>query len=170
MKTLKMFAKLLVIFVAFYIFSEVVSREYLRSTYSSLERIEIVEQTPKIEVEESKATKVDGYIEGRVINTANDNTANKYIKVDCFSKYNNYLGSEYAKIGNLANGESNRFKVKYNFNDVENVKVSVTDEAPESTEMKFRKLNKVEKAAVIAGSLIVTYYLPARFLFGIFPV
>lgn len=172
MDTLKLFAKLFIIFVAFYIFSDLVSAEYLKSTYSDIDKIEIADQAPKIEVENSKATKVDGYIEGKITNTNNADTSNKYIKVDCYSKYDNYLGSEYAKIGDLKDGESSNFKVKYKFEDVENVKISVTDEGPANQDLEFktRELTKLEKMALIVGGLIVIYYMPARYLFGVFPV
>lgn len=172
MKTLKLFFKLFLIFVAFYIFSEIVSAEYIKNTYSSIDKIDIINQTPKIEIEESRATKVDGYIKGKVINTNNEDTTNKYIKVDCYSKYNNYLGSEYAKIGALENGANKNFKLKYSFEDVENIKVSVINEGPANKDihMSFKELTNVEKAALIIGGLIVIYYMPVRYLFGVFPV
>ena len=172
MKTLKLFRNLLIIFVAFYIFSEIVSAQYIKNTYSSVNEIQIADQSPKIEIEESKATKVNGYVEGKVTNTQNENTENKYIKVDCYSKYDNYLGSEYVKIGSLENGQSNKFKIKYKFDDVENLKISVTDKGPEDADLnlKTRELTRIEKVALIIGGLIVIYYMPVRYLFGIFPI
>lgn len=172
MKTLKLFRNLLIIFVAFYIFSEIVSAQYLKNTYSDVSNVEIADQSQKIEIEESKATKVNGYIEGKVTNTQNESTENKYIKVDCYSKYDNYLGTEYAKIGNLENGQSNNFKIKYKFEDVENLKISITDQGPEDADLnlKTRELTRIEKMALIFGGLIVIYYMPVGYLFGYFPL
>ncbi len=107
MKRLKTFFIYFVIFVAFYFVSNVIIDYSLYSTYRNLgtNATSIKSQNYDITVNEAKATNANGSISGQITKKDDGSEQNKYLKIDFFSKNNQYLGSEYENIESLIRRE-----------------------------------------------------------------
>lgn len=169
MNTMKMFGKLLIVFILFFIFVSYMSKAFIKTAYVEIGKFEVLKESPKIEIKESKATKMNGYVKGTITNNTDHKLTNEYIVVDCYSKYNNNLTTKYLKVNELEVGQSEDFKVQYRCQGAESIKVSTTDQTPDIYNFNI-ELTKTEKLAFMVGGLIVLYYLPVGYLFGIFPV
>lgn len=168
MKTMKLFRNLFILFIFMFVFVSYMSHAFVMSTYTLISKAEVVSEYPKIEILEARSTNINGFVIARITNNTKSKIDNQYIKLDFFSKYDNNLGTKYLKINNLDVGESQEFKLDHKFEGVTKIVGTLVDELPESYTFSY-KLSDTDKLALFVGGLIVTYYMPARFLFGIFP-
>lgn len=168
MKTMKLFRNLFIIFVLLFLFVSYMSHAFVQSTYTLISKDETLLDSPKIEIIEARSTNINGYIKAKITNNTNSKIDNKYIKLDFFSKYGNNLGTKYLKINNLEIGSSKEFKLDHTYEGVDKITAIITDDVPDSYKFNY-ELSNTDKLALFVGGLIVTYYMPARFLFGLFP-
>ena len=127
-------------------------------------------ENPKIEIIDSKATNANVYIYGCITNTTGSTIENKFIKLDCYSEYDNNINTGYAQIFKLEPDESQYFTIKYKCQGTERVEISMSDTAPDYLLNPIDiELTQTQKMALLAGGLIVIYYMPVGYLFGLFP-
>lgn len=168
MKTMKLFRNLFIIFVLLFIFVSVMSEAFIKSTYTLIGENIVVSESPKIEILEARSTNVNGFVKAKITNNTDKDINNQYIKLDFFSKYDNNLGTKYLKVDNLKVGESKNFELEHKYEGAQRVTAEITDKIPETYTFNY-KLSDTDKLALFIGGLIVTYYMPARYLFGLFP-
>lgn len=169
MNTMKLFAKLFVAFVLLFIFVTFMSKAFIRTAYTPIYEYEVVKESPKIEITEAKATKMNGYVKGVITNNTDHKLDNEYIIVDCYSEYDNNIATKYLKVSELEVGQSEEFNVQYRCQGAESLKISTTDQTPDIYNVNF-ELTDMQKFGLIIGGMLVYYYLPVGYLFGIFPV
>lgn len=169
MDTMKLFIKLLIAFVLLYFFVTFMSEGFIQTAYSPLDNYTVINDSPKIEVMESKATKMNGYVEGRITNNTSQRIEAQYIIVDCYSKYDNNLTTKYVKIDGLDIGETKDFTVQYRCQGADHIQISTTEQEPDIYDLNI-ELTDMQKFGLMVGGLIVLYYMPVGYLFGIFPV
>ena len=171
MKTMKLFKQLFICFMLLFIFVSYMSNALIMSTYTLISQSEVVSESPKVEIVEAKSTNVNGFVIGKITNNTDSIIDGKYIKLDFYSEHDNNIGTKYLKVENLDIDDSKEFKVKHRFWGVTRVEGEILDEIPESqTAGLLEELSDRDKFAIAIGGLIVTYYMPARFLFGLFPI
>lgn len=145
MKTFGLYALCVILF---FIFSNVMINVAIKATYMQIGADIILQDNLKIELDDAKATYVNGYVEGSIKNTG-ANTENTYIKIDLYSKRDILLGTKYVKVENLKQNEERDFRMGFKFTDVDHCKVemvknideeNVTEEQFTSTEMRFAVL------------------------------
>ena len=145
MKTFGIYALCVILF---FIFSNVMINVAIKATYMQIGADIILQDNLKIELDEAKATYVNGYVEGSIKNTG-ANTESTYIKIDLYSKRDILLGTKYVKVENLKQNEERDFRMGFKFTDVDHCKVemvkdideqNVTEEQFTSTEMRFAVL------------------------------
>lgn len=171
MKTMKLFKQLFICFILLYIFVSYMSNALIMSTYTLISQSETVSELPKLEIVEAKSTNVNGFVIGRITNNTNNVIDEKYIKLDFYSEHDNNIGTKYLKVENLDIEDSKEFKVKHRFWGVARIEGEILEELPKSqTANLLEELSDKDKFAIAVGGLIVTYYMPARFLFGLFPI
>ena len=169
MEKLKRYFKYVLLLILLFIFVSIVSRLLIISMYKPKE-CTVLFESPKIEIIDSKATNANGYIYGCITNTTGNIIENKYIKLDCYSEYENNINTGYAQIFKLEPNESQYFTIKYRCEGTEKVEISMSDTVPEYLLNPIDiELSQTQKLALVAGSLIVLYYMPVHYLFGIFP-
>lgn len=169
MKTMKLFKNLFILFIFIFVFVSYMSDAFIMSTYTLISKSEVISESPKIEILEARSTNINGFVIARITNNTGSKIDNQYIKLDFFSKYDNNLGTKYLKINNLEVNESQEFKLDYKYEGVTKIIGTVVEELPDSSYEFSYQLTESDKLALFVGGLIVTYYMPARFLFKMFP-
>lgn len=127
MKTLKKFGIYLLLLLVLYIFVSLASFGFIKKVYKNINDYEIATNSPKIEVIESKATYVNGYVIAKVTNDTGKEIDKTYLKLDLYTKNNNYLGSKYNEIKDFSNNEVLEVKTNYKFNGVDHYKLSIVN-------------------------------------------
>ena len=80
MSRMKTFLIYLLLIVGFYIFSDFASFAYIKTSYQDLNKFTIEAPNPKVRISESKATYINGYIKGTLLNNEEQMIENKYVK------------------------------------------------------------------------------------------
>lgn len=168
MNTMKLFRNLFILFILLFIFVSYMSDAFIKSTYTLISKAEVLTESPKIEIIEARSTNINGFLRAKITNNTDKEIDNKYIKLDFFSKHDNNLGTKYLKIKDLSINETKEFRLEHNYQGVEKITAEIIDKVPETYKFNY-ELSNTDKLALFVGGLIVTYYMPARFLFGIFP-
>lgn len=159
MKRLKTFFKYFLAFLALYIIVDIGSYMSIKSTYIS-KKYEVEIDNPKVTVSEFKATTLNGYINGKINNNTNSVITGKALKFDYYSKHDVLMGTKYFKVNNFLIGETLDFESKFNFDNVDYVKISLVDSL-ESIDSKDFELDDFSKDKinwfVLLGALIVVF-------------
>ena len=135
MDRMKTFFIYFLIIVVFYVVSDAISYMLLKSTYISRD-YQIEFDNPQVTISEMKSTKLNGYLKGKINNNTGEVITGKALKFDYYSKNGVLVGTKYSKVSNVLAGETLDFESRFNFNDVDSVKVSIVD-ALEMDESKF---------------------------------
>ena len=138
MDRLKTFGKYILWIVGFYIFSLVLTYIGFNATYKNIDSFkEIPEQ---INIVLAQSTKVNGRIYGEVTSTADNDLNGKYIKVQIYTRYNNFAGTRYLKIENTQANVPKKFAVNFKAEDIKYYTVEIIDEDEQSAE----EIEKIE--------------------------
>lgn len=133
MDSVKKFLMYIILIILLYIFVSVCSYAFIVKAYKNVNDYEILTTKPSIEILESKATYVNGYVVARVTNNTGIDTGKSYLKIDFYTERDNYLGTKYAEIGELKKDQTYEVRTSFKFNGVDNYKVSVTNSVAGST-------------------------------------
>ena len=159
MKRMKTFFKYFLAFLALYIIVDIGSYMSIKSTYIPKE-YEIGIENPQVTVNEFKSTTLNGYINGQINNNTDAVITGKALKFDYYSKNNILMGTKYFKIDNFLIGETIDFESKFNYDNVDFVKVSLVDSL-ESIDSKDFELDDFSKDKinwfVLLGALIMIF-------------
>lgn len=145
MKTFGIYALCVILF---FIFSNVMINVAIKATYMQIGADILLQDNLKIELDEARATYVNGYVEGSIKNTGVD-TESTYIKIDLYSKRNVLLGTKYVKVEDLKQDEERDFRMGFQFTDVDYCKLEMVKDVDEknipaeqftTTELRFAKL------------------------------
>ena len=126
MKRMKTFFMYFLAFVILYVVVDLGSYLTLKSTYIA-RNYEVNLESPKVTVNEFKSTILNGYINGTITNDTDEVITGKALKFDYYSKNDVLVGTKYFKVDNLLQGESKEFESKFNFDNVDDVKISLVD-------------------------------------------
>ena len=96
--------------------------------YRDMNNYTVLVQKPKIEITDSKIADNKGYIYGFITKNTGNIINKLTIKFDFFNSNNKYIGSEYKEIQLFNVGEENKFDIRNNYKDVEEIKISVVNE------------------------------------------
>ena len=153
MSRLKTFAKYVVWIILFWILSDILIYYGINSTYKDIKnKTEIPNQ---VEVKEAEATKVNGRINGIVVNNEENDLSGKYLKIDLYADSGSLLATEYEEIGNLRANEVKSFETYFKMQDVKEYEISVVDEKQETTSEVFMT-EDMTRAGVLA---LLTYMI-----------
>ena len=164
MSRLKTLEKYAIWVIAFFIFSTVISYIGLNATYKNIESTGEIPGGVKINL--SQATKVNGRILGEVTSTEGNDLNGKYLRVDIFSKNDNFAGTKYLKLDNLNTNEPRKFAVYFTADNIKYFTIDVLDysEQLEDEEIRIRNLYKevfmdedLKTTAIIALLLVAMF-------------
>ncbi len=158
MNTLKLFIKLLIIFVAFYFFVDLICFVGIKLTHYKLDGT-IEGNTSKIEITSTDSTSLSGTIKGNITNNSKEILTNKYIRLDLFSEKNTNLGSKYVKIDNLKENETKEFEIDYRARNAKKYIVTVVEkEEMDDKTLELIKFDKQKAPVYLLTTLILMYF------------
>ena len=156
MSRLKTFLLYALIIVSFYFFSNALIFLSINGSYKNIKG-EVITITPTIEVKEAKATHINGYVDGNIINNTNEKIENKYVKIGIFSERDVNLGSKYVKVEALDVNQMQAFHMGYKFTESYRYEISFVDEAENVTS---EQLVSDEMAGyLLLGGLLVLMFV-----------
>lgn len=129
MDRMKKFGIYLLIFVGFYIFSTIVAYFYIQSTYETINGNIAESNNITVLVEDAKATIINGYIEGNILNATDIEVKSKYIKFDLISKRDNIILTKYIYVDELKPGETKKFKLSFQAENIKKFKIETVEYA-----------------------------------------
>lgn len=144
MKTFGLYALCIILF---FVFSNIMINFAIKGTYKTINANVILKEDLKINVNDVKATYINGYVEGNVINTGEYKDI-AYVKIDLYSRKDNLLGTKYVKMPTIRKNETRQFRTGFEFTDVKRAEIQMVDEVGDNVteeqfstkEMRFAKL------------------------------
>ena len=126
MDRMKIFVKYLIIVIIFYLFVDLVAYIGMKNIYRDIVDYKILNSSPSIEIQESKATSANGYIKGVVKNNTDEKIEKIYMQIDCYNDRDSHIGTKYVKIENFNPGETKEFRINFKFAKVERYTINFT--------------------------------------------
>lgn len=127
MDRMKTFFIYLLIFLGLYFISNFLISAYIKTSYYKIKSYDINVQDATVTIINAKASKDDGYIEGKISNSTNEKITDKYMEVELFADNDVSLGKEYVKIEGLYSGTIKDFKVNFTCDNVKRFKITFID-------------------------------------------
>ena len=157
---MKVFFCYLLIFVAFFIFSDFMMYAYTKSLYKPMKSYEVNIVSPEVTVEVAEASNVNGNVKGKVKNTTGDIVEDKYLKFDFYTDRNTNVGTKYLKLDKLYEGEEQKYELGFRYDNVTSVEVNMVDVADieKATEEEL-KIDPVYGPAGLISAVILGYFL-----------
>lgn len=128
MGRLKTFGKYILMIVAFYVFSTIVSAGFIRGTYADMGGKVYQGGNLSVYVDEAKSSFVNGHIKGNITNNSNENITSKYVKIEFISQKGNNILNKYIKIDELKAGETKNFTINFEAENIKTFNISISDE------------------------------------------
>lgn len=134
---MRVFLCYFLIFLFFFIFSDVMIYLYNKSLYKPMESKEVnVENTGMtVTINEAEASNVNGTVRGTIKNDTEEKIVYKYLKFDFYTPRGVNAGTKYLKIDTLQTGEEKEYELGFRYNNVTSVKISLAadDDVHEAT-------------------------------------
>lgn len=165
MKTVKKLWMYFFMFIGFFVFCTFLTNITMREQYNDITNYEIKDTSPQISVKECKAIYTSGYMNGSVTNDTGDLIPLKYLKVNFYDADGIYLGSEYKELKNFYPDETINFDINYNYNNVNKVELSLTDNMTNNNKDSWIINPDISEETInialpIAGVILLWYILP----------
>lgn len=112
---------LIVVYLVVEVFVYFITKTY----YTDMNNYEILVESPKIEISESKISKKKGYIEGTATNDTGEIINDASIRFDFYNSQGVCVGSKLKEIGVFNATEKAKFDVKYDYKNVTHIKISI---------------------------------------------
>ena len=153
MSRLKTFLIYLLIFVGFFVFSDVLINISLNASYNTIDRKDNLEH---VVVNQAEATKVNLRVKGTITNLAENPITLKYVRIDFYSERDNIVGTRYIDVSNLNENESMDFEIYLRLDDVTYYEVSFTnDKTTEEVDLLPADLTRSEILIISAFTLLM---------------
>ena len=124
---MKVFFCYLLIFIAFFIFSDIMIYNYTKSLYKPMDRYEINVEGPKVTIQTAEASNVNGNVKGTIKNTTEEKIDNQYLKFDFYTPRDVKVGTKYIEVNKLYPEEEYEYELGFRYDNVSYVKVSMVD-------------------------------------------
>ncbi len=159
MDRMKVFGQFFLAFILFFIFSNVMINVALKTTYDSMDSyIQVSKSGPvDIQIDEAKATYVNGYVGGKIVNTSDNTILNKYLKIDMFSERNVLLGTKYIDLAEIKAKEEKDFRIGFKFTDADYCRIDLVDQMEESVTSEQFLSDDLKGAKLLATVILLCY-------------
>lgn len=128
------------ILIAFYMVSIVLENGLIEGMYAKMNGtvnnktyIKGIFTEIEIDVKESRATNVNGYMNLAIKNNMNSNLEKAYLQVDLYNERDLLAETEYIEINNLESGKGRNYNIKFKANNIEEYKVSLIEQEPDES-------------------------------------
>lgn len=125
---MKKIFKYLILFIVMYIVVEAFVYFLTKPYYKNMENYEILFKSPAIEISESKIAENKGYIKGNITNNTGNLMNNVIIRFDFYNDKDMCIGSEKETIKVFNATEKVDFDIKYEYKNVDKIKISFIKE------------------------------------------
>lgn len=139
MAKMKKFFLYFLMFIALYIFVTTLTNFSMKEKFKDIQNIQISVSSPKIFIEESKATNSHGYIKGTITNETGEHIKDKYLQFDFYNKDGVYVGTETQEIKYFNVNETISFDINYKYNNINKIIIGFTDKMIQNKEKKEQK-------------------------------
>lgn len=152
---MKVFLCYLLIFIIFFIFSDVIIYLYTKSLYQPMTNYEIMLQTPEITVSQATASTTSGNVKGTVKNTTDEKLITQYLKFEFYTERNVLAGIKYFQLNNLEPNQEQEYQIGFHYDNVNSVKISIVgrEEIVNATEGQL-KVEPIYGPSGIIGGVI----------------
>ena len=155
---MRVFLCYLLIFVVFFIFSDVMIYFYTKSLYQPMDSYEINVTEPEVTVTLAEATTMNGNIKGTIKNTTNETIENEYLKFEFFTQRDVNVGVKYLEIDRLEPGEEKKYEMGFRYENVTSVEISkATEEDTLKATPEELEISPVIGPVGIIGAILFSY-------------
>ena len=158
MVTMKRFLLYTIMLIGMILISNFLIFVALNGEYKNIENCKIIQDDYTVELIEAKAGFSRGNIEGKIKNLSTSVKENVYVKIDFYNKEEAYLGTEYYDIKYFYPNEEIKFKVVFNYENVEMAKIELVNEKPQLTTIE-KIFDTVEKWWPVAGFTALVMFM-----------
>lgn len=128
------------ILIAFYMISTLLENGLIDNMYAKINGttnnktyVKGIFTEIEMDVKESRATNVNGYIDLNIKNNMNSDLEKAYLQVDLYNERDLLAETEYIEIDNLESGKGKNYNIKFKANNIENYKLSLIEQAPDES-------------------------------------
>ena len=127
MDRMKTFFKYALLIVGFFILSLILENELIMGMYGTITGNTNMSSNLglDIQLEDSRATNINGYIRFKVKNTTGHFTQKCYAKIDLYSKQDLLAATKYAEINNFRANEERKFELKFKANEISRYNIEI---------------------------------------------
>lgn len=156
---MKVFFCYLLIFVFFFIFSDIMIYNYTKAMYQPMISYEVNINSPEVIVTTAEASNVNGNVKGTIKNTTEEMIENQYLKFDFYTPRDINVGTKYIKIHNLYPEEQKNYELGFRYEHVSYMKVSMVDEeAVEKATSEELRIDPTYGPAGLISAIILGYF------------
>lgn len=130
MQTIKRFLLYLIMLIVFMVIANFLIFLGLNGKYKNISNCQIIQDDYTIELIEAKVGFTKGHVEAKIKSTSANMKENVYVKIDLYNKNKLYLGTEYYDIKYFYPNEEINFKITFNYENVDLVKMELVNEKP----------------------------------------
>lgn len=152
MKTFLIYALLI---IGFFIISEFLINVGLNSTYKDIERKDNVSQ---VKIYQAEATMVNGRIRGTIINSEPEDLNGKFIRIDFYSKRDNFLGKKYIEVSDLGENETKPIEVFFKLEEVASYEVVIADEKEPGEEIELIPKDLTRPEVILTTAILMLMF------------
>lgn len=131
MKTMKTFFIYFLMLAGFFVISTLLEKGVIQDMYYKINGQAMNSDTLAIEVLDSKATNVNGYMDVKITNDSNEYIDSAYAKIDLLDEYGLNAMTKYVTVSDLNPGDSKNFRFNFRGNKIKSYEVSFVSELPD---------------------------------------
>ena len=117
----------LIYFIIIFTFVGIGTYMTVKTMYHDIQAYEIDASNPTVTVSEAKATNVNGYVRGEVINEGEEDISNRYLLFILCDENNEVISMEYIDIGTISVGQTKTYELKFKADNIDRFYITVTD-------------------------------------------
>ena len=114
-------------FIIIFAFVSIGSYFAIKNMYNDIDIYGVKTSELQTTIYEAKATNVNGYVKGEIINNSSEKINGKYLCFLLFNNRNELEGVEYIEIGEIYPQQKETFEMKFRNNNISGVYVVLTD-------------------------------------------
>ena len=115
-------------FILLFTFVAIGSVYAIKTMYHDITLYRIQEDVnPRITVQEAKATNVNGYIKGELVNESEEDVTDMNLTFFLYNSDNELVGTEYIDIGTISSGQTKTYELQFRRDGIDSFVVALTN-------------------------------------------
>lgn len=143
--------------ILFFIFSNIMIEIAIKTTYDPIDIYKVESDGVNIQINEAKATYVNGYVGGTITNEG-ENSWKTYVKIDFYTKREVCMGTKYVEINHLMQNETQDFRMGFQYQDIDYAIVSTVDEIPQNVPEEAFKSDNLGGIMLITTVIFLCFF------------